>query len=240
MALYPGLDSSKAAKRHVRYAQSLVDAGFDFELHAAQQHDGPVDVLMREAVMQARDDQAAADEQSRGASDGNDGALGASDAATAATPPPAEEPASALDDATASAAPGTSATTPFTLLPQDSGILARSPQGELAGAVIVTAVQFDERTALFIRALGVAPQFRSKGIGTVLIGMTPQVLVQAGLPSSSRLVTEVPLVRASFFHRAGLVVEAPGADVPEALAQIAGEVLPSYGDAACWAHMDVK
>lgn len=192
MALYPGLDPQKAAKRHVRYAQALIDAGFEFELQTGRAGRDDVAGLMAESVAEARED---------------------------------------AGDPVAQAG--------FALNPQDSGIAVRSPDGELAGASVVAAVEFDERTALFLRGLGVAEAFRSRGIGTVLIGMTPQVLTQAGLPSRSRIVTRCPEVRATFFHRAAFTVEQPGAEVPDALARIGGELLPDFGPTACWAHMDV-
>lgn len=212
MALYPGLDPQKAAKRHVRYAQALIDAGFDFQLQDGTAGRADVTALMAESIERARADQRAADAA------GAEGAIeaGGDEGAT-------EEQAAE-----------------FTLLPQDSGIAVYSAAGELAGASVVTGVEFDERTALFVRALGTARQFRSRGIGTVLLGMTPQVLTQAGLPSRSRIVTQIPQVRATFFHRAGFVVEDPAAEVPPALADIGAELLPDFGVHSCWTHLDAQ
>jgi GNAT superfamily N-acetyltransferase len=199
--LYPGLHNDAVKKRHMRYAQALVDDGFTFDLLVDDGRD-EVTALIREA-----------------------------------TPVPEANPAP--EATTAYEAAGASA---FTLQAHDSGLAVRDRAGALAGAVVVTAVSYDNGTALFIRALATAAGFRSRGIGTVLLGMVPQVLGQAGLPTRALITGVTPQARASFVHRAGFVVLEPGDEPPFTFGGIEdelldGSVLPTNDQ--CWFFKDV-
>lgn len=194
--LHSGLHDSAVSKRHIRYAQRLVDAGYSFDLLTADDH-GPAAEVLRAAE-----------------------ATGASGADT-----------------------GTEATgasgTDFAFLPQDSGLIARSADGQIAAVLAVTAVSFDNGQALLIRALATAEEFRSQGIATVLAGMAPQVLSAAGLPTRCLLVAAVPEARATFAHRAGFRVLTPGSELPVDLGGIDTDVFGEIGD-RCWCLKEVK
>lgn len=127
----------------------------------------------------------------------------------------------------------------FTFLPQDSGLIARSADGQIAAVLAVTAVSFDNGQALLIRALATAEEFRSQGIATVLAGMAPQVLSAAGLPTRCLLVAAAPEARATFAHRAGFRVLTPGSELPVDLGGIDTDVFGDIGD-RCWCLKEVK
>lgn len=124
-------------------------------------------------------------------------------------------------------------------LPQDSGLIARSPDGQIAAVLAVTAVSFDNGQALLIRALATAEEFRSQGLATVLAGMAPQVLSAAGLPTRCMLVAAAPEARATFAHRAGFRVLTPGSELPIDLGGIDTDVFGEIGD-RCWCLKEVK
>lgn len=174
--LYPGLHADAAKKRHLRYAQALVDAGMDFGL--------------------------------------------------------------LVDDGRADA----QALTGEELLPTDTGLRVTAPDGTLAAVVVVSAVSYDNGTALFIRALATAPEHRSRGIATVLLGMVPQVLGQAGMPTRALLVGMLPEALASFAHRAGFAVLEPGEAPPFSFGGIEIDLLGSRAaeaETSCWAYAEV-
>ncbi|MCX0277379.1 GNAT family N-acetyltransferase, partial [Nocardia zapadnayensis] len=135
-----------------------------------------------------------------------------------------------------------SAPTGFALEPQDTGLVVRDSSGALAGALVLTAVSYDNGTALFVRALATAPAFRSRGIATVLLGLAPQVLGQAGLPTRALLTGAAPEALAGFVHRAGFVVLGNGDEPPFTFGGIEDELLASSatipGD-RCWFFKEV-
>ena len=147
--------------------------------------------------------------------------------------------AEVLRAAEATVASGTAATDAFAFLPQDSGLIARSPDGQIAAVLAVTAVSFDNGQALLIRALATAEEFRSQGLATVLAGMAPQVLSAAGLPTRCLLVAAASEARATFAHRAGFRVLTPGSELPIDLGGIDTDVFGEVGD-RCWCLKEVK
>ncbi|WP_349829191.1 GNAT family N-acetyltransferase [Brevibacterium litoralis] len=181
-ALYPGLHDEAVKKRHLRYARSLVDAGYSFDMLVDE---GRADAqeLVRDAL--------------------------------------------ALPD--------------FTLGDQDSGTVVRTPDGELAAVAVVTAVNYDNGTALFVRALATAPAHRSTGIATVVLGLVPQILSQVGMPTRSLVTGACPQERGSFFHRAGFLVLEPGDPLPYDFGGIEAELLDATVPTdRCWFFRDVK
>lgn len=144
------------------------------------------------------------------------------------------------------------------LFDQDSGVVAVQ-RGRMLSAAVVSAVQFEDepgersgsdddaggaadggtRTSLFLRALGTAPEYRSRGLATVLLGLLPQVLQQAGLPTKAQVIARIPESRATFFHRAGYMVELPHAGVPESVDHVARRLLLDFGEESRWAHQSL-
>ncbi|GAA4383713.1 hypothetical protein GCM10023167_03520 [Brevibacterium pityocampae] len=205
--LYPGLHNDAVKKRHVRWAQTLVDAGFSFDLLVDKGREETA-ALIREAL---------------------DTPGGQPDSTGARSDTPGAQPDSA-------------APTGFALEPQDTGLVVRDASGTLAGALVLTAVSYDNGTALFVRALATAPGFRSRGIATVLLGLAPQVLGQAGLPTRALLTGAAPEALAGFVHRAGFVVLENGDEPPFTFGGIEDELLASSatipGD-RCWFFKEV-
>ncbi|GAA2007812.1 GNAT family N-acetyltransferase [Brevibacterium samyangense] len=129
----------------------------------------------------------------------------------------------------------------FRLAAQASGLVARTADGTLAAVAIVSAVSYDNGTALFVRALATAEDFRSKGLATVLLGLLPQILPQAGLPTRALLTGACPETRASFLHRAGFVVLEPGDPSPYSFGGIEEDLLDTTDPAdRCWFFRDVQ
>lgn len=220
--LYPGLHNDAVKKRHVRWAQTLVDAGFSFDL----------------LVDEGREETAALIREATGAA-GSRPAEQTESAEPPAPTGPTPEPAEPTDPA-----PGAppSAPTGFALEPQDTGLVVRDASGTLAGALVLTAVSYDNGTALFVRALATAPEFRSRGIATVLLGLAPQVLGQAGLPTRALLTGAAPEALAGFVHRAGFVVLENGDEPPFTFGGIEDELLASSAtapDDRCWFFKEV-
>lgn len=195
--LYPGLHNDAVKKRHVRWAQTLVDAGFSFDLLVDEGREETA-ALVRAAI---------------------------------------DTPGASSDPTVAPSAP-----TGFAFEPQDTGLVVRDASGTLAGALVLTAVSYDNGTALFVRALATAPEFRSRGIATVLLGLAPQVLGQAGLPTRALLTGAAPEALAGFVHRAGFVVLENGDEPPFTFGGIEDELLASSatipGD-RCWFFKEV-
>lgn len=240
--MFPGLSPEAVRKRHLRYAQALADDGVEFELLAGP-HRPAVEALLNASLAEAA--QAAGVDSfvpALGAfapaadSTGGDvpidtahdvsGAGDAEDAAGQALPEDAQ-PADRPDG--------------LTLLPQDSGIVVHRA-GTVLAAAVVSALQFDgdeTRTAVFLRGLGTHMPYRGRGIATVALGLIPQVLSSAGLPTKSQVITRIPTVRASFFHRAGYMVEGAEAQVPEPIAELAQGLLPDFGAESRWAHQSL-
>lgn len=205
--LYPGLHNDAVKKRHVRWAQTLVDAGFSFDLLVDEGREETA-ALIREAL---------------------DTPGGQPDSTGARSDTPGAQPDSA-------------APTGFALEPQDTGLVVRDASGTLAGALVLTAVSYDNGTALFVRALATAPVFRSRGIATVLLGLAPQVLGQAGLPTRALLTGAAPEALAGFVHRAGFVVLEAGDEPPFTFGEIEDALLASSAtapDDRCWFFKEV-
>lgn len=198
--LFPGLHNDAVRKRHVRWAQALVDDGLTFDLLVDEGREEAA-ALVRDALDGAGPDPAGPDS--------------------------AERP---------------SAATAFTLEPQDTGLVVRDAAGTLAGVLVFTAVSYDNGTALFVRALATAPGFRSRGIATVLLGLAPQVLGQAGLPTRALLTGACPESLAGFVHRAGFVVLEHGDEPPFVFGGIEDGLLATSatdpGD-RCWFFKEV-
>lgn len=221
--LYPGLHNDAVKKRHVRWAQTLVDAGFSFDL----------------LVDEEREETAALIRGATGAAGSRPAEPTESAEPTAPTGPTPAEPAEPTDPA-----PGAppSAPTGFALESQDTGLVVRDASGTLVGALVLTAVSYDNGTALFVRALATAPVFRSRGIATVLLGLAPQVLGQAGLPTRALLTGAAPEALAGFVHRAGFVVLEAGDEPPFTFGEIEDELLASSAtapDDRCWFFKEV-
>lgn len=205
--LYPGLHNDAVKKRHVRWAQTLVDAGFSFDLLVDEGREETA-ALIREAL---------------------DTPGGQPDSTGARSDTPGAQPDSA-------------APTGFALEPQDTGLVVRDASGTLAGALVLTAVSYDNGTALFVRALATAPVFRSRGIATVLLGLAPQVLGQAGLPTRALLTGAAPEALAGFVHRAGFVVLEAGDEPPFTFGEIEDALLAfsaTAPDDRCWFFKEV-
>ena len=135
---------------------------------------------------------------------------------------------------------------PFHVGDQDAGLVALNEEGEIVAALVVTAVDFSSGgeqeqtpTALFIRGLATDPDFRGKGLGTVLLGMAPQILKQAGLPTRCRLITHIPQERATFFHRAGFQVWEPGTETPQSVTDMMETLLPKVAHEPCLTFREV-
>lgn len=135
---------------------------------------------------------------------------------------------------------------PFHVGDQDAGLVALNDAGEIVAALVVTAVDFSSGnqqeqspTALFIRGLATDPDFRGKGLGTVLLGMAPQILKQAGLPTRCRLITQIPQERATFFHRAGFQVWEHGTETPQSVTDMMETLLPRVADEPCLTFREV-
>lgn len=96
---------------------------------------------------------------------------------------------------------------PYSMATLAGGILATHGQS-VAGAVVVEAAKFDNRVSLCVTALAVTPEWEGKGLGTVLLGMAPQLVpahfVFGGCaPDAAR-----------FYQRAGFDVLAAGELLP--------------------------
>lgn len=88
------------------------------------------------------------------------------------------------------------------------GIRAVSAAGELAGAIVLEGMSFPDGLAMRVTAIAVEPRHERRGIGTVLLGMAPQLatptFIYGGCAASE----------ATFYQRAGFDVLQAGAALP--------------------------
>ena len=222
MVLYPGLNSQAVAKRHVRYATRLVEDGYTFEVLTPEMRSG-AEALARNALD-------AVDLAPAGGGDAWGAEAPAPDKTEVDSAPPTVEPDLISGDERQE----------FVLGGQDSGVVALTQDGDMAGVVIVSAVEFGEKTSLFVRALAVEDDHRHQGLATVLLGLAAQVLKGVGFAGEAELVTQTPADLATFFHRAGFAVEEPRVSVPNELAQAGLTQLYVWGADPSWAHVAVK
>lgn len=162
------------------------------------------------------------------------------------TPELADDVEALITGLAPSADPNPKTLTPFHVGDQDAGLVALNDAGEIVAALVATAVEFSSDgesgqapMALFLRGLATDPDFRGQGIGTVLLGMAPQILKQAGLPTRCRLIAQIPEERATFFHRAGFQVWEHGTETPESVSQMMESLLPKVAQEPCLAFREV-
>lgn len=118
--------------------------------------------------------------------------------------------------------------TTFAVGPDDGAIIARAADGPLLGAVLVAASQFPSGITSVIRAVAVDPTQQGHGIGTVLLGIIPQLV-----EGTSAIIGNCAEREAKFYSRAGYDVYPAGAAIPF---PNAGGRLWSPGDSNSTAH----
>ena len=124
---------------------------------------------------------------------------------------------------------------PFNLADEAGGISATTPAGELAGVIVLEGIEVaDEGIAARVTAIAVAPEWEGRGLGTVLLGMAPQMtneirIIYGGCAADA----------AAFYQHAGYDVLQPG----EVLSLEFGKGInlrSSNEHYPCWFHQRVR
>ncbi|WP_430336037.1 GNAT family N-acetyltransferase [Rhodococcus sp. ACT016] len=95
----------------------------------------------------------------------------------------------------------------FQVKDDEGGIVAVLPSGEIIGVVVVAGVKFESTSVMFLRVV-VAPAWRGRGLGTVLLNMLALVL-NADMTIGSCAPSE-----AGFYANAGFTVLRPNVPLP--------------------------
>lgn len=85
-------------------------------------------------------------------------------------------------------------------------VVAFDPDGEVIGALVLTGADFDGKCVMFLDAISVAPEWRGKGIGTVLLLAAQQLLPAKVFFAAGHCDPSL----AGFFAQAGYTVLHPG------------------------------
>ncbi|MDO5867121.1 MULTISPECIES: GNAT family N-acetyltransferase [Paenarthrobacter] len=101
----------------------------------------------------------------------------------------------------------------WTIPKDEGGVVARDVTGKMIGALLVRATGFDGRYSVIIeiRAVAVDPQWRSKGLGVVLLGMADRPWHPSATPFFLGNCAEAD---ARFYQKLGYTVLQPGSEFP--------------------------
>ena len=91
-------------------------------------------------------------------------------------------------------------------------LVAADTDGNMVGALVAGGAEFTGKITLFVLYVAVEPDWRGRGVGTVLLGTLPQMLGERRGPALT--VGSCAQEGARFYQRAGFTVLDPGEPLP--------------------------
>ena len=122
---------------------------------------------------------------------------------------------------------------PTWTVPEEHGcVVALTADGSVAGCLVMALGQAGDDYLTIIQHLVVNPEFRSRGIGTVLLGVAPQVVRRYSRDSASYWLGQCEESMRSFYMAAGFTALRPGEPIALPFAKgLLGNGSPEYN---CW------
>ncbi|MGD7708130.1 GNAT family N-acetyltransferase [Microlunatus sp. Y2014] len=116
----------------------------------------------------------------------------------------------------------------------DAGVAIARQGGQVIGGVVSHVMAFGDDMVVHLQHLVVSPEWRRRGVGTVLLGLTPQIVERAAGEGADRdavFYGQCAPGSATWLHRSGYVVLQPGQPIVLCDQMIA---VPDDAAQRCW------